>query len=276
MSDKLISNQTLQEFISSPFGFRNEMKNLKYEGKYQAYKRSNKIVVESTIEFEKNYFVHVKVPSESQKGQSYYDVVIQFFTPDPDIERELSVEHYYVQFFSNSPGFVYKYAALYKINGYLIEALYDKIGKESLDTLPTKSNSSYEMYFDSSIYYASRFILDNKMSILGKLNIKIYKTKPVNQFFGDIQDFESVNLIRDVNTLTANIKKEIKADTDLSKKTYQQRKIQKNSLYGKFGRKEPIKAKKNTFKDGSPSSFEKKHKITKTGKKRPTKSTTKR
>ena len=61
-----ISNQTLREFIERPFHQKNEQKYLKYDARYQVYKKSNKIKVVRVLEFEKNYFIHVTVPSESQ------------------------------------------------------------------------------------------------------------------------------------------------------------------------------------------------------------------
>lgn len=241
-----ISHQTLRDFLDNPFYTKNEQKQLKYEDRYQSYKKNNKIKIESSIEFEKSYFIHLKVPSESQKGETYYDVVIQFFTSDPMVEKELTVENYYVQFFSNSPGFMYKYAALYKMQGYLIETLYDKFDRTMLDTLPDNANSSYELYYDSSIYYACRYLIDNKLSVLGKLSIKIFKTKPVQSFFNDIQDTNSIQISRDIFSL----KKEIEKDTKLSASVKSKVK-QKNEKLGKqlSHYKDKIKAKKSTFKD---------------------------
>lgn len=243
-----ISHQTLREFIEQPFGVPNKEKQIKYESRYQNFKKQNKIKIESSIEFEKNYFIHLKVPSESQKGDLYYDVVVQFFTSNEKISKQLTIENYYVQFFSNSPGFVYKYAALYKLKGYLIESLCDKYDNSTLNTLPEKSNSSFELYYDSTIYYACRYLLDNKISSLGKLNIKIFKTKPVKSFFEDIRDFEETNITRDTNKLISNIKKEISRDTKLSEQ--QENKLKKNGLFTKelWGRK---KKKKSTFDESN-------------------------
>ena len=214
--DGMVSQQTLQEFLDSPFGIPNEQKHLKYEDRYQSYKKANRIKVEATMELDKNYFIHLKVPSESQKGLSYYDVVVQFFTPNKEVEKQLSIKNYYVQFFSNSPGFIYKYAALYKINGYLIESLMDKFSPGILDTLPDKANKDYELYFDSSIYYACRHILDNRLGIFGKLNFRIFKTKSPSAFFADIQDSEEAEINRSVASIENQVRKEIKSDTKLS------------------------------------------------------------
>ena len=48
-----ISHQTLQQFMDAPFGKPNDAKSLKYESKYRAYRDSNKIKIESSIEYEK-------------------------------------------------------------------------------------------------------------------------------------------------------------------------------------------------------------------------------
>ena len=226
-----ISHQTLSEFVNAPFGTKNEQKRTQYEGRYLSFIKSNKIRVESAIEFEENYFVHLKVPSESQKGETLYDVVVQFFTPDELIKKELTLSHYYVQFFSNSPGFVYKYASLYKLQGYLIESLCEKFEIGTLDTLPDKTNSSYELGYDSSIYYACRYILDNKTRLMGKLNLKIVKKKTPERFFEDIQDTEEIGLMRDVTNLQKSIKSEIKKDTALS--LQQEQKLKKNKKFAK-------------------------------------------
>ena len=252
MESLSISHQTLHQFINAPFGIPQEMKNLRYEDRYQNFKKSNKIQVESTIEFEKNYFVHLKVPSESQKGLTYYDVVLQFFTPNEKIAKEITVQNYYVQFFSNSPGFVYKYASLYKLQGYLIESLYDKFDPGMINALPDKANSSYDLYFDSSIYYACRYILDNKITILGKFNIKVFKTKPVDAFFRDIQDTESLAITRDISSLEISLKKEIDRDTKLSHNQEAKLKNSDNGIYTKqIQKKRKKEAVKSTLKSSN-------------------------
>lgn len=252
MFEKLsISNQTLQEFIDRPFGMPNKQKQLKYSSRYEEYAKNNKIRIESSIEIDKNYFIHLHVPSESQKGLAYYDVVVQFFTPSEKIQRELNVKNYYVQFFSNSPGFVYKYASLYKIEGYLIESLCSKFPNGTLDTLPEKANKDFELYYDSSIYYACRYLLDNSFSVLGKLSLKIFKTKRPEAFFRDIQDIEGSEIERNIAKLERNIKAEIKHDTELSRE--QELKLQKNSKINKqiLHRKEAKRSTKSTMANSS-------------------------
>ena len=95
-----------------------------------------------------------------------------------------------------------------------------------LDTLPDKANKDYELYYDSSIYYAGRFLLDNKTRTMGKLNIKIFSTKNVEKFFSDVQDIESMGIIRDATKFEMSLKKEIDKDTKLSQE--QEVKLKKN------------------------------------------------
>ena len=256
-----VSRQTLSEFIKEPFMNKNNTKYLQYEDRYQKYKKIQKIQVLGTTTVNDDFFIHIKVPSESQKGLNYYDVVIQFFTPNEDFKKELTLKNYYVQFFSNSPGFVYKYATLYKLQGYLIESLMDKFQDGVLDILPDKANKNYELFYDSSIYYASRFIIDNRLTLFGKTTYKIYKHKQITKFLEDIQDFDSADTLRQVSHIEKNLLKEIKSDKQLS--LQQENKLKKkSSLFHKeiSSKREKQHAMLNTFKDKANHSIIKKAK----------------
>lgn len=223
--DKIaVSHQNLKEFLETPFGQNMKEKNLKYEDRYQAFKKNNRITVVATLKYMDRFFIHVKVPSESQKADFSYDVVVEFDPPGEKENHDLGLDKYYVQFFSNSPGFVYRYATLYKMQGYLIESLYEKFPAGALDTLPDKANKDYELYFDSSIYYACRFILDNRVFLLGKITATYYKRAMNPQaFFSKIMDTEEINISRDVSKLS----KELKGET-LSRETV--KKLSKNEV----------------------------------------------
>lgn len=168
--------QTLQSFLRTPFGRQDMGDKLQdYEQRYRKYYQSNRIRVVAMTEVEGSYYLHLEVPSESAKEQKYkYDVVIRFFTPDPHTAREGSLRNYYVQFFSNSPSFIYRYAVLYKQHGVLIEFLYDKMSKEHMDQLPTKANSSMELSFDKSIYFACKYLSERKFRYLNKFGMLLH------------------------------------------------------------------------------------------------------
>ena len=146
--------QTLSGFLIAPFHDRSNLeKDVTYDSKYKAFVSSNKIRIFAMCVIEDSYYIHVKIPSESQKNGKYeYDVVIRFFTDNPEILKQDTLRHYYIQFFSNSPSFMYQYAYLYKKEGFLIEALYDKIDADYIDTPPEKTNASMKTSYDKSIY----------------------------------------------------------------------------------------------------------------------------
>ena len=254
-----VSRQNLDEFLKMPFGTPHNQKNLQYESRYRDYRKNNKIQVAGTTVVDETYFIHIKVPSESQKGLSEYDVVVQFFTHNEKVKREVTLKHYYVQFYSNSPGFVYKYAALYQIQGYLISSLLGKFTPGMLNTLPEKANKDFELFYDSSIYYACRYLLEHSNNTMGKFNFRIFKTKPPEIFFAGIQDVEEAGISRDVASIEKSLLHEIDAEKKL---TLRQEKelVTKNALF-----RPGIKAKRertlSTFKD------ENKRSIIKTAKK---------
>ena len=248
MEQLSVSYQTLSEFIKAPFGNDDNLKRLKYEDRYQSFKKNNRIKIHATMILDKNYFVHIKVPSESTGGLSEYDVVVQFFTTDPAVEKELSLKNYCVQFFSNSPGFVYRYASLYYLKGYLIKSLAIKFPPGVLDKLPEKSNSAFELYYDSSIYYACRFLLDSQATMFGKMAFQYLKRKNVQEFIHDIMDTEESNIVRSVAQIENDIKKEISSDNKLSQNQENRLKKDKN-FRNDLKEKREYERKLSTFKD---------------------------
>ena len=156
--------QILKDFLLEPFGNVDIDVQKRLEISYQSMK--HKIKVEGYTIVDDDYFIHIKVPSESNPNQSY-DVVILFFADNNKVKRGITLNHYYVKFFSNSPSFIYQYAVLYKTNGFLIDFLYDKMDKKYSDTMPKNPK---KMMYDKSIYCASKFLLDSTAG-LSKLEI---------------------------------------------------------------------------------------------------------
>ena len=259
-----ISNQTLKDFIEKPFNRKDFTKQTKYESRYLEYKRNNKIKLGGVLKFEDSFFIHVKVPSESNKKEVYYDVVVQFFTDNDLYKHSTTVKNYYVQFFSNSPGFLYKYAALYKLEGYLIESLADKFEPGILDVLPDKANKNYELAYDSSIYYGCRYIWDNKLNLFSKIYLSMWSRKSAKDYFENIQTFSDVNLSRDISNLEKQLRKEIQSDTkkltnvDRLKIRTKNNEIAKQVANDRGIKKAKKKlAKVSTFKDQSKNSSRK-------------------
>ena len=185
--------QTISEFVFMPFGnYTSQSKLEKYKALYLT--NNSKIILNAYTKIEDSYYFHVKVPSESQKdGNVYYDVVIRFFTDKPAVKSSSHLRDYYIQFFSNSPGFIYNYAVLYKNNGFLIDFLYTKMDPRYFDKLPIKTNKNLELSYDKSIYFTCRFLNEKKFKVLNKVGITLGKKLPPDKFFKEIKDFQSIN-----------------------------------------------------------------------------------
>lgn len=209
--------QTISEFLHAPFGsVASQAKLVKYNSQYMS--NTSKIILNAYTKIEDSYYFHVKVPSETQKdGNVHYDVVIRFFTDRPDAIASSHLRDYYIQFFSNSPGFIYNYAVLYKNNGFLIESLYTKLDPRYFDKLPTKTNSKLELSYDKTIYFACRFLNEKKFKVLNKFGITLGKKMQPTAFFKEIKDFQSVKIENDLLTFERRSLKNLSKSLDKNK-----------------------------------------------------------
>lgn len=199
--------QTLSEFLRAPFGQNDRSRNTEYDSKYQSFITGNKIQVVGYTKVEESCFIHIHVPSETNTSMKY-DVIIQFFTDNPNIQKESSYSNYYIKFFSNSPSFMYKFASLYKMHGYLIEELYDKLDSKFIDALPEKANPDLKINYDKSIYFACRYLVDNRLGILSKLGLLLRTKKTFDRFVKGISSFEDIKVESEIKTLERSIKTE--------------------------------------------------------------------
>lgn len=233
--------QTLSEFLQEPF-WNSDSKNYdklkEYDKRYQA--NDQKIKLHSYTKIDNSYYFHVIIPSDSQKASGvYYDVVIRFFT---DKKTELAASHirgYYIQFFSNSPGFIYNYAVLYRKFGYLINHLYDKLDPRYFDKLPEKRNTEHTLSYDKSIYFACRFLSEHKFRVLNKVGIPFGRNLPPSKFFQEIKDFQTIKIENDLLALERKAMKELARTTeerakDASKKNEL---LRKQDSHRKFAQK---------------------------------------
>ena len=203
--------QTLNQFILSPFYDSNSIeKDTKYSTRYNKYIMNKSIYVKAICEIEGSWYYHIRVPSEGSDGRIEYDVIIRFFTDKDFVKFEGHLRNYYIQFFSNSPGFIYKYAYVYNQRGYLIEILANKLNPEALTQPPDKSNANQSLSYDSTIYFACRFLSKDTLSkvsgVLGK------KVSP-NVFFSNISDFNSVKIENEIINEEKKLQRELKENT---------------------------------------------------------------
>lgn len=184
-----VKYQTMEEFLKKPFGNSSTIAEQKYEPKFK--KLENKIKVKGYLPGNKFTLIHVAIPSESKKDY-YYDVVIQFFTDSDEIAKDRNYERYYLKFFSNSPSFIYTYAALYHLNGYLIDILLYKLDPVYATKLPKVRNPSMKLFYDSSIYMACRYLTKHRIRFLTKFGNLLTVKKLTEDFFKEMKDFQDV------------------------------------------------------------------------------------
>lgn len=210
------NKQRLSDFLVKPFGTPVSSKELSdLNAKYSMLALSSGVKLHAVCVVEDSYYYHIKVDSSSQKsgrGNYQYDVIVRFFTDSPQVEKEHTLDNYFVQFYSNSPSFMYTYAYVYKQNGYLIDALYNKLDPDYIDTPPAKTNASERLCYDKSIYSACRYLMDKRNHILVKNGTIRLKMKSPLSFFAGINDFRSTKMDRAIiseeKKLSKNLKKE--------------------------------------------------------------------
>lgn len=186
--------QTIVEFLQNPFRSRdNQIKNLGYDERYKNFIAKHKIIYQATTTLGDDYYIHCKVPSETI-ANVYYDVVLRFFTDNIISKTNRMLTAYNVQFFSNSPAFMYKHAYIYNKAGYLIDTLYDKIDATYINTPPKDGNETKS--YENTIYYVCKFLLDNRYNFLSKNDMVKQKEVKVDKFFNSINDFKTKKLER--------------------------------------------------------------------------------
>ena len=204
--------QTLEEFLFRPFGVVDPEQEKVLAPKYAQNGKYVKLIEYSVLDGE--YFLHFSIPSESQKDKTY-DVVLQFFHPDDQLAKHGSLNHYLVQFFSNSPSFIYKYAALYKLHGYLIQSLQDRLDISYIDKMPDKTNKDYKMSYDKSLYFACRYLYEHRLTLMTKAGLFLQKKVPFREM---VRHIIPVDMLEEIDpNIEEIVKKETKEDKKKAK-----------------------------------------------------------
>lgn len=232
--------QTLSEFVASPFGGRQSVtRDRKYDTMYNHYIQSNSVYIKAYTIIEDSWYILIKVPSESQKGLIEYDVVLRFFPEAKDIASEPHLRNYKIQFFSNSPSFIYQFAYLYYTNGYLINELYGKSDIENISKPPKNTNKDLMLTYDKSIYFACKYLTSKQFGKLdkqGNIGVKL----PSDKFFNEISSFKDMNTYNTILSEERKLKREISNAKSIS---------EKRELYGKYASKKSARA--STINDGT-------------------------
>ena len=243
--------QTLEQFVNNPFEMGYQPSLQEYAKKYDSLNKRQMIKFAGALIVDDVYFLRIRVASESASNV-WYDVVVQLFMDDELKGRNIALNSYYVKFFSNSPGFVYKYGYLYHQHDMLIEVLANKYPKEVLTVEPNKTNAEKRMGYDKSIYYACRYILDRPLSLLSKTGLSVIQARSAKNFFDGIADFDSVSEDISISKMEASIRREAKKDREALKKNKREKRAETVEAIKGIFMKPKKKPTTSTVKNSSP------------------------
>ena len=116
-----------------------------------------------------HFVLHIKVPSEVVP-KFYYDVVISFTSDNPVAHTTTTLNHYNVQFYTNSPDFVFTHCHAYNQAGLFFSDLSNRMSKISLKQKAVERNPQDVVGYVKSIYFAYLIIKSRKL--FDKINYK--------------------------------------------------------------------------------------------------------
>lgn len=189
----------------------------------QRYKKmmvENKKKIQLTIYQDKiDYYFHFKIPSESNRRENTYDVVLKFMIDDDikEVVNDKNLNRYYLQFFSNSPSFTYTFAYAFNFHDMLIQTLAKKYEPPVLKQLPLTRNPAEIISYEKTIYFACHYLLHDKR-YLDKEFIKRL-AKPFNEM-------TLSRVVRNTDQIKLEIKKE---DNRIKKEKEEEKKQQDRS-----------------------------------------------
>ena len=178
----LLANMTFQQFLQNPTGpyssFFGKRENIKRDLEERFYKllqsARNKDFKHDIYRDGNDYYFAFKIPSEKY-NKIEYDVVIRLYPKETAVISESTLLNYNIQFFSNSPAFVYTYAYVSNKDKMLIKFLSGKLGSKALND-PPKVRNPIEIYgFEKSIYFSLLYIKHNNLHIKSALPVKVKK-----------------------------------------------------------------------------------------------------
>lgn len=197
---------TLRDFKNNPFGkgvtaFNNSTVKESLERRYANLSKDGKSVKVSGVYIHKgDYFIHLFIPSESDRSNNY-DVVVKL-RKDGVINTSQLLLTSTVQFFSNCPSFTYSFAWVYKRHGLLIPELIEKFDNIDFKKEPEVRNPYGVVNYDKSIFFACHFLLNN--------------TRYMNRSFLEaLARKTNINDLYDKIRICSKIEFEIKKETEI-------------------------------------------------------------
>lgn len=167
---------TLNDWVNNPAGKNSAVMTNRqmYRDLYTA--KFNKVMLREGNKFDyrcyknrsgSHFLVHIKVPSEVVP-KFYYDVIVSFKSDDPAAPTNPSLNKYDVQFYTNSPDFVYTHCHAYNEAGLFFTPLSKKMSKLSLKQKAVERNPNDEVGYVKSIFFA--YCIIRSRGLLQKIN----------------------------------------------------------------------------------------------------------
>lgn len=263
---------TLREFYENPLGkaahaMQYNMTKQQFNNRYDAmYKSGKKIKIMNACIENGHYLLHLIIPSESER-ENTYDVVIDFFDGDPFAK---TLDGYKVRFFSNCPSFTYTYANVYDKEGMLIKEMKDKYEEEIFKKQPKEKNPAHIMNIDKSLFMALIYLTRNKdfmykssiRDLAGKQSFVKFKYNIRNTAYIDRQIKKEQNRIKEEKRIAkekeARVKGiKLKEERTTAKVPFSNK---KRSAVGFIGAKTSTNGRKTANRIGAKKSTRKKSK----------------
>lgn len=191
-------NQNLQSYIKSPCDDVkfNASEYTKDESIPNWVKSDGNVTVIGTFSNDKSKYILLKVNSMDKKKsvEKDYEVLIQFYGDLVNLDKA------YIKVLSNSPGWVYRYMALYDRFKLLPDGTsnLDWIVKE----MPNKSNPKFIMGYDITVYCGMMFIKDNTKNFdryrkYSSLDELLKKIRPFKKIVKMIDKYDNASTIKE-------------------------------------------------------------------------------
>jgi len=128
------------------------------------------------------HYIHLKIPSE-KIPDLYYDVVLEFWTDDPNEKDSPTIRKYNVRFYSNDQAFIFTFAHAFNSNGLFIDLLKTKMLKRTLTDKAKERNPKDDIWYVKSLCFAfyamERYLLFNR-SMLNQNGRKFNRSELLN------------------------------------------------------------------------------------------------
>lgn len=159
----------LKEFMQNPVGkgdstYNRQLLIKALDTKYERLIKNKGELIKTKIYHElntDNYYIHLVIPTETERDNTY-DVVLYFYTNEHVNDSSLLKTHD-IQFFCNSPSFVYTYAKLFSDKGLFIPWLKNKYPDEIFASFPEVRNRYGVTNYDKYLYIGCKYIYEMRL-----------------------------------------------------------------------------------------------------------------